>query len=190
MKNDLFQSCGHCCVFQIYWHIKYSTFTVSSFRIWNSSSGIPSPPLALFIQMLPKAHFALHSRMSGSRSYIKKWFICIWPQSSSWRRKCQPTPVPLPGKSHGQKSLVGCSPRGRKESGTTGQLTLTLTQSSSTCWSLRPLVFSTKDSICFSMLCHQQPLRLVSLPPGKIISLSLTSPPGFCGHPVPSLHGQ
>ena len=27
-----------------------------------------------------------------------------------WRRKCQPTPVFLPGKSHGQRSLVGCSP--------------------------------------------------------------------------------
>ena len=30
-------------------------FTASSFRIWNSSTGIPSPPLALFIVMLPKA---------------------------------------------------------------------------------------------------------------------------------------
>ena len=44
-----------------------------------------------------------------------------------WRRKWQPTPVSLPGKSHGQRSLVGCSPWGRKESGTTERLTLTLT---------------------------------------------------------------
>ena len=36
MKTDLFQSCGHCWVFQICWHIEYSTFTASSFRIWNS----------------------------------------------------------------------------------------------------------------------------------------------------------
>ena len=28
---------------------------------------IPSPPLALFIVMLPKAHLTLHSRMSGCR---------------------------------------------------------------------------------------------------------------------------
>ena len=41
------------------------------------------------------------------------------------RRKWQPTPVSLPGKSHGQRSLVGCSPWGRKESGTYEQLTLT-----------------------------------------------------------------
>ena len=33
----------HCWVFQICWHIECSTFTASSFRIWNSSSGIPSP---------------------------------------------------------------------------------------------------------------------------------------------------
>ena len=30
-----------------------------------------------------------------------------------WRRQWHPTPVPLPGKSHGQRSLVGCSPWGR-----------------------------------------------------------------------------
>ena len=42
-----------------------STFTASSFRIWNSSTGIPSPPLALFVMMLPKAHLTSHSRMSG-----------------------------------------------------------------------------------------------------------------------------
>ena len=53
MKTDLFQSCGHCCVFQICWHIACSTFTASSFRIWNSSAGIPSSPLALFVVMLP-----------------------------------------------------------------------------------------------------------------------------------------
>ena len=61
---------GHCSVFQICWHIECSTFTASSFRIWNSSTGIPSPPLALFIEMLPKAHFTLHSRMAGSRWVI------------------------------------------------------------------------------------------------------------------------
>ena len=35
------------------------------------------------------------------------------------------TPVSLPGKSYGQRSLVGCSPRGCKESGMTERLTLT-----------------------------------------------------------------
>ena len=57
MKTDLFQSWGHCWVFRICWLIECSTFTASSFRTWNSSAGIPSPPLALFIVMLPKAHW-------------------------------------------------------------------------------------------------------------------------------------
>ena len=74
MKTDLFQSCGHCWVFQICWHIECSTFTASSFRIWNSSTGIPSPPLALFVMMLSKAHLTSHSRMSGSR----------WVSTPSW----------------------------------------------------------------------------------------------------------
>ena len=37
------------------------------FWSWNSSAGIPSPPLALFVVILPKTHLTLHSRMSGSR---------------------------------------------------------------------------------------------------------------------------
>ena len=80
MKTDLFQSCGHCWVFQICWHIECSTFTTSSFRIWNSSTGIPLPPLALFKAMLPKAHLTSHSRMSGSR-----WVITPSWLSASWR---------------------------------------------------------------------------------------------------------
>ena len=36
-----------------------------------------------------------------------------------WRRKWQPSPVLLPGESHGRRSLVDCSPWGRKESDTT-----------------------------------------------------------------------
>ena len=80
MKTDLFQSCGHCWVFQIGWHIECSTFTASPFRIWNSSTGIPSPPLALFVVMLPKAHLTSHSRMSGSR-----WVITPSCLSGSWR---------------------------------------------------------------------------------------------------------
>ena len=39
-----------------------------------------------------------------------------------WRRQWHPTPVLLPGKSHGQRSLVGCSPWGRWESDTTERL--------------------------------------------------------------------
>ena len=72
MKTDLFQSCGHCWVFQICWHIECSTFTASFFRILNSSVGIPSPPLALFVVMLPKALLTSHSKMQ-----TQKWLVNI-----------------------------------------------------------------------------------------------------------------
>ena len=77
-KLIFFQSHGHCWVFQICWHIECSTFTASSFRAWNSSSGIPSCPLALFVVMLPTAHLTSNSRMSGCR-----WLITpLWLSGS------------------------------------------------------------------------------------------------------------
>ena len=42
-----------------------------------------------------------------------------WVRKIPWRRKWQPTPVFLPGESHGWRSLLGYSPRGHKESDTT-----------------------------------------------------------------------
>ena len=49
------------------------------FRIWTSSTGIPSLPLALFVVRLPKVHLTSHSRMSGSRWVITPmWFSWSW----------------------------------------------------------------------------------------------------------------
>ena len=79
-ENWLFESCGSCWVFQICWHVECSPFTASSFRIWNSSTGIPSPPLALFVVMLPKAHLTSLYRMSGCR-----WVITPSWLTGSWR---------------------------------------------------------------------------------------------------------
>ena len=74
-KNGLFQSCGHCWVFQICWHIEYSVLTAWSFKIGNNWAGIPSPSLALFIAMLPKAHLTSCSRMSGSLWVTTPWWL-------------------------------------------------------------------------------------------------------------------
>ena len=48
--------------------------------LYDMPTGIPSPPLGLFIVMLPKAHLTSHSRMSGSR-----WEITPSSLSRSWR---------------------------------------------------------------------------------------------------------
>ena len=81
---------------------KFSKLTASSFRILNSSAGIPWTPLALFVVILPNAHLTLHTRMSGSR----------WVTTPSW----------LSGPwSHVSYSSSVCS-WGHKESDTTEQL--------------------------------------------------------------------
>ena len=65
--------------FQIRWHNEWGTSTASSFRIWNSSTGISSPPLVLFIVMLPTAHLSSHSRMSGSGYLMTPlWLSGLW----------------------------------------------------------------------------------------------------------------
>jgi len=49
----------------------------------------------------------------------------VWIRKIPWRREWQPTPVFLPKKSHGQKSLVCYSPQGCKQSDMTERLKLT-----------------------------------------------------------------
>ena len=88
-------------------------------------------------------HAAVHG-VSESQTRLNDWTttkelrLLIWRQisliptrlkrlsSSSGgilgRRQWQPTPVLLPGKSHGRRSLVGCNPWGRKEADTTERL--------------------------------------------------------------------
>ena len=66
-------------------------------------------------------HFArctLHIRLQHRRPMFDPWVGKI-----PWRRKWQPTPLILPGASHGQRSLAGYSPWGCKELDTTEWLT-------------------------------------------------------------------
>ena len=80
MKTDLLQY-GYCWVFQICWHTECSTLTASSFRIWKSTAGFPSLPLALFVVIVPKVHLTSHFRMSGSKWMITPswWSRSLWP---------------------------------------------------------------------------------------------------------------
>ena len=70
------ESCDHCWVFQICWHIECSTFIASSFRIWNISTGIPSSTLALFVVMLLRSTW-LH--ILGCLALITPlWLSGLW----------------------------------------------------------------------------------------------------------------
>ena len=64
-----------------------------------------------------------HGMLEGTVSFTQDLETNFRETStSSWRRQWHPTPVLLPGKSHGRRSLVGCSPWGHWESGTTERL--------------------------------------------------------------------
>ena len=58
----------------------------------------------------------------GSTSWLRTYLTNQYAILRYWRRQWYPTPVLLPGKSHGRKSLVGCSPWGRSESDTSERL--------------------------------------------------------------------
>ena len=72
----------------------------------------------------PTATFGLPSWLSWERicSQCRRPGFNPWTGKIPWRRKRLATPVSLPGESHGQRSLVGYSPWGRKELDTTQQL--------------------------------------------------------------------
>ena len=71
---------------------------------------------------------ALLLDVRGTAEAFNKYLLDRWMDEShwflfsTWRRQWHPTPVLLPGKSHGQRSLVGCSPWGCEESDTTERL--------------------------------------------------------------------
>ena len=72
---------------------------------------------------LDEHHIHFHRWHSGKESSCQcrrctKCRFDPWVRKISCRRIWQPTPVFLPGKSHGQRSQVGYSPQGSKESDT------------------------------------------------------------------------
>ena len=93
---------------------------------------IPPPPPNALVLRYPSGILLYHKKQShrlqiiflalglGSPSHLKSTYQCRtrefdpWVRKFPWRRKWQPIPVFLFGKSHGQKSLMGYSPWGHK----------------------------------------------------------------------------
>ena len=72
-----------------------------------------------------------------------------------WRRKWQPTPIFLPGESHGQRSLVGLSPWRHKELDMTKWLSHSCTDMS---WTIKKAEHQRTDP--FELWCWRRPLRV------------------------------
>ena len=121
---------GHCALYSLLYP-KTSTRSSHkrSLQFLEPPSSFPFPLLLL-----------LSGSLHGSPCFILQIFLLSVPcipttvvlffltfnfileYSWSRRRQWHPTPVLLPGKSHGQRSLVGCSPWGPEESDTTDRL--------------------------------------------------------------------
>ena len=69
----------------------------------------------IFTLVFHYSHYSLGEPLSWGKGLA-------FGRGKKWRRQWHPTPVLLPGKSHGQRSLIGCSPWGYEESDTTERL--------------------------------------------------------------------
>ena len=76
---------------------KILEFTFSLFLVYTGGSVVKNPPAS-----------ARNTGDTGSRVRVR--VRSSWVGKIPWRRKWQPTPVFLPGKSHGHRSLAGYSP--------------------------------------------------------------------------------
>ena len=91
----------------------------------NKPSGVPSGPKRELILKHISAVMILDINLHHFLKNFKVGFdIKLLLGFSTWRRARQPIPVLLPGESHGQRSLVGYSPQGHKESDMTEQLSM------------------------------------------------------------------
>ena len=83
-------------------------------------------PLKQLEQVMYKKHLLLVWRVNMFLSSEMNDLFLVVSNIKTWRRQWHPTPVLLLGKSHGRRSLVGCSPWGHKELDTYWETSLSL----------------------------------------------------------------
>ena len=86
-----------------------------NYILWNHWNG-EFYTIGILPQEKRKVHVGLPRWLSGKEStcQCRRLGLEPWLRKSPWRRKWQPIPVFLPGKSHGQRSPADNNPRGRK----------------------------------------------------------------------------
>ena len=120
--------------------------TKELFLLWAFPLPAPLLPLlaAVTDSKVTRIGCGLPKWLSGKEStcQCRKPRLDSWVEKIPWRRKWQPTPVSLPGKSHGQRNLAGYSPWGHKES----DMTEWFNSSSRVGWK-STAAFSKKDTL-------------------------------------------
>jgi len=98
---------------RIFWRAWWTQITAPhppDFQVWDGT---------WWMAFLRSSHETLSLMLLWRITQETRQGFNPWIRNIPWRRKWQPFPVFLPGKSCGQKSLVGYSPWGQKESDTT-----------------------------------------------------------------------
>ena len=115
------------------------------FRGWNE----------LILRAADSLHYSLTVGPPGLPWWLRGQSVCLqcgrprfdpWVRKILWRRKRPPTPVLLPGNSHGRRTLVGYSPWGRKELDTTERIHFISLQPSYALWPSSLFSFSLSQS--------------------------------------------
>ena len=96
-----------------------------------------------------------------------------WVRKIPWRRKWQPTPVFLPGKSHGWRSLIGYSPRSRVRVG--HDWVTSLCAKGVWCWLFCPKLLTPWYVVPLLQRPCPHPLWLLSPPPNQMCVPTLSS---------------
>ena len=106
----------------------------SSYELFLETSHYLYPPFLFFKEFIVCTRYIILVQVSGTSDFpddtsgkepacqcrrLQRCIINPWIRKIPWRRARQPTPVFLPGESHGQRSLVGYGPQGHKELDTT-----------------------------------------------------------------------
>ena len=105
---NLVKNCG-CCCYQFYYHI----FQLHTIMRQNENSEYARYKVSL-IKIPGEITLFWGGQWQGEKSvllyfHIGKPFFCKSVNLFNWRRQWHPTPILFPGKSHGWRSLEGCS---------------------------------------------------------------------------------
>ena len=104
------------------WQNVLSAVSSRKRRNTNYWLNLKNPAICCSIQDLGNPYYSPYQLQVNAQENNNLLRFDLWVGKIPWSGKWHPTPVLFPGKFHGQRSLTGCSPWGRKESDATERL--------------------------------------------------------------------